>query len=464
MSGRILIVDKGASGRIVLRAILDAAGYGVASVSGVENFLQVDTPYHPSLVLYAADGMAADENVKDIQTLKEELHCPLIALTGDPSLRFRLMQAGADDVQPLSLHQPMLLARIRAELRRERDADALSLRKDTHHALGFAEDPTSHAPRPAPLITLISDSEENDSMKEAITQLTRACTQNWRMGPLMPQRRGRQNADLFVIDARKIPLRPDGTPVLRVVPELRSDPETGQAMQLVIFSPEHIDFAANALDMGADDVIAENVDPAEVAHRAGLLLRRKQASDRFRDNVRRGLQAAVTDPLTGLHNRRYALSQIIHLTRAHPKLAILALDLDHFKAVNDRHGHSAGDDLLIGLADRLREILRPGDLIARIGGEEFVAALPCADSEAAYEVAERLRQAIADTPFHTARGTPPLTVTASIGITIQNGPLTPDTTAEELLDLADKALYAAKEAGRNRIHLIDPSHSFPATH
>lgn len=159
--------------------------------------------------------------------------------------------------------------------------------------------------------------------------------------------------------------------------------------------------------------------------------------------LRRQLEAlgheAETDPLTGLANRR-ALSRTLE-RQAGRAIAILAVDIDHFKRVNDEHGHDAGDRVLRELAERLTGAVRDGDLVVRSGGEEFVVILPNGKESAAAMVAHRIVTAARARPF-ALRGSS-LPVTVSVGHAV--GPAGP-----ELLRRADEALYAAKAAGRDR--------------
>ncbi|MBF0424930.1 MAG: GGDEF domain-containing protein [Magnetococcales bacterium] len=160
---------------------------------------------------------------------------------------------------------------------------------------------------------------------------------------------------------------------------------------------------------------------------------------------------ARVDPLTGLYNRRWmdeSLSrQIQRCQRSDKPLSLIMMDVDRFKNFNDTHGHLSGDFALITLAQTLSEMLRPGDFAARYGGEEFIVVLPETGVGDGMTIAERLRQAIAGTDILTGDGStlPPLTISAGIATA------PPATTAEELIAQADKALYQAKEAGRNRV-------------
>ena len=161
---------------------------------------------------------------------------------------------------------------------------------------------------------------------------------------------------------------------------------------------------------------------------------------------------SLTDPLTGLWNFRHfeaqAARELQSAIRFERPLSLLVLDVDHFKDVNDRHGHQAGDDVLRELARRIRESARTPDLVARYGGEEFTALLPGADSQGAYVSAERMRRRLADAPYEVGAGSLPVDVTCSIGIA--SYPEHADSVTA-LLRRADEALYRAKAAGRNRV-------------
>jgi two-component system cell cycle response regulator len=209
--------------------------------------------------------------------------------------------------------------------------------------------------------------------------------------------------------------------------------------------------AAIALDLGASDILYEPVDTQELAIRIRAQLGRKRQADRLRASLRAGLELAARDSLTGLHNRRYALYQLERMiARPGRGVAVMMLDLDHFKAINDTHGHVAGDEVLRLVSRRLRAQLRSGDLVARIGGEEFLVALPDSDRAAALDCAERLRRAISETPFDIGGGGS-VTVTLSVGLA-----LSPSGSAENpaaLIDRADRALYGSKADGRDQVTL-----------
>ncbi|BFU45353.1 GGDEF domain-containing protein [Krasilnikovia sp. MM14-A1004] len=191
----------------------------------------------------------------------------------------------------------------------------------------------------------------------------------------------------------------------------------------------------------------------------GLLVR-QMLSTRDRTRLARELHAAlreqerlaVTDPLTGLYNRRFFQEMLAdeseRCTRSGQPIAMVILDLDHFKGINDRYGHPAGDAVLVQVADRLRQTVRAGDVVARFGGEEFVCLLHDADETAALDLAERLRETLRRTPIDIPAG-PAISVTASVGVAGTPSRTTVD--PARLIAEADRALYRAKRDGRDRV-------------
>jgi two-component system, cell cycle response regulator len=180
-------------------------------------------------------------------------------------------------------------------------------------------------------------------------------------------------------------------------------------------------------------------------------IRKKRYTERLRDNVQMSIEMAITDPLTGLYNRRYMeshLSSLLEQAVARKKpLTVLVLDIDYFKAINDSHGHDAGDDVLREFSFRIKKSIRGIDLACRYGGEEFVVVMPETDLTVATMVAERLRRRIATEPFPIQEGARKLEVTISVGISA----LSKNDTAATILKRADAALYRAKRDGRNRV-------------
>ena len=258
--------------------------------------------------------------------------------------------------------------------------------------------------------------------------------------------------DLFVIDA-DLPIQGGG---LRLMSDLRSRNATRNA-GFALYRDTASDVSpAMAFDLGANELIAPQMASLEMALRLQRVLAVKQKADRMRASVQDGLRLAVIDPLTGLHNRRYGLAQLQAISekarRTGAGFAVMVADIDRFKSINDRFGHGMGDAVLVEVAARLRQNLRAGDLLARIGGEEFLIALPDIDLADARLIAERLCASMAEDPF-----LPPnelsLPVTISIGLAISEAGEAPThvETVTDIFDRADRALMRSKAAGRNQV-------------
>jgi len=158
------------------------------------------------------------------------------------------------------------------------------------------------------------------------------------------------------------------------------------------------------LDLGVNDYLIRPVDQNELMARCRTQLRRKKYEDRLRANYHLSMTLAVTDPLTGLYNRRYLESHLENLMQRavhdDKPVGLMALDIGHFKMVNDTHGHATGDEALKEFAARVKRCVRFIDLAARTGGEEFVVVMPDSTRETCMAVAERLREAIAEAPVN----------------------------------------------------------------
>ncbi len=200
------------------------------------------------------------------------------------------------------------------------------------------------------------------------------------------------------------------------------------------------------LEAGADEFLTKPVEPAELKARLWAGRRIIAMQEQLHDQANR-------DALTGLWNRAGILKildrELDRGSREHRPVAVVLADLDHFKRINDTLGHLAGDAVLRQATQRLLASVRPYDAVGRYGGEEFLIVLPGCDSDAAWSLAERLRQCIAGERINVDGSEVP--VTLSLGIAVATGQNAPDAIA--LLRAADAALYEAKRAGRNRVQL-----------
>jgi len=239
---------------------------------------------------------------------------------------------------------------------------------------------------------------------------------------------------------------------LRLAAQLRSDEATRHLPVLAIVDFDERARLVKALEIGVNDILGKPIDPQELAARARTQIRRKRYTDYLRDNLDHSLELAVTDQLTGLHNRRYMNGQLEALVKraglGGEPVAALLIDIDHFKKINDGYGHDVGDEVLREFAVRLASNVRAIDLPCRFGGEEFVVVMPDTRIEDAERIAERIRLHVAGSPFRVMGGRELLTVTISIGVAATAGK---SDRPESLLKRADEAVYEAKASGRNKV-------------
>jgi len=242
----------------------------------------------------------------------------------------------------------------------------------------------------------------------------------------------------------------DGGAVTRAI---KADPALARIFVIIASARGEGLMRAEGIEIGADDYLVKPIEPKELMARLrnGLMLRRLQAE--LEEKNRELARLAATDPLTELPNRRSFdrnLEREIQGARRHDDpLALILLDIDEFKSINDRFGHDVGDEVLREIATRLRDACRAGDTVARIGGEEFGLIVTRTTGGGAMAVAERTRALVADRPFSTSAG--PLPITVSGGVAAAGGAV--GFLPQPLFRAADEALYASKVGGRNRVTL-----------
>ena len=215
----------------------------------------------------------------------------------------------------------------------------------------------------------------------------------------------------------------DGCTGLELCERLRRfERSSGGAFYVIVMTGrQDRDAAVLALDSGADDFVRKPCDAEELGARIRVGWRLLEAESRLREANRRLQERAATDPLTGVRNRRAGHevieTELARVDRDLQSLALIMVDLDHFKTINDRLGHPAGDAVLVRAASRLQGACRSYDTVIRWGGEEFLLVCPLEDPSQAERLGERLRRALADSPVEVP-SQEPLAVTASVGLTV----------------------------------------------
>lgn len=237
--------------------------------------------------------------------------------------------------------------------------------------------------------------------------------------------------------------------------EIRDENRSRYTYILLLTSKDDTDDLIEGMQSGADDYIVKpvNLHELQVRLRAGRrIIELQDELIATREELR---VQATRDFLTGIWNRGVITErlneEINRAARANGSLGVIMCDIDHFKEVNDVHGHPAGDSVLIEVALRMQASLRAYDALGRFGGEEFLIVAPGTSTEGIVVIAERIRSAIEEKPIETPSG--PVSVTVSLGTVVQI--MERSTSLKDLIDEADRALYRAKESGRNRVESAD---------
>lgn len=453
MSGRILIVDDVATNRIVLKVKLMAVSYQVLQASSGTDALECARRDMPDLILLdqSLPDMNGVEVCKRLKDNPETVHIPIIIITDstDNSTKISALRAGVDEFMAKPLDELNLLARVRSLLRARDTVEELRLRDSTARELGFAEAEAGFTP-PATIAMIAAMPVTSVAWKSALGKKFRHKAIVVNKEQALSHSAATPAADVFVIACDLA--KPDEG--LRLMSELRSRADTRHSAVVIVIPKGENGKSATALDLGANDVMFEGFDPEEMTLRLKAQIKRKKQADQLRETVRDGLRMAVIDPLTGLYNRRYAMPHLARIAEraksTERTYAIMVLDLDRFKSINDTYGHAAGDIVLQEVANRIKENLRGVDMVARIGGEEFLVAMPDTHLNEARLAAERLCRVIDDRPVDLADDKGHVDVSLSIGVAM--GGLHDDMrSVDQLIESADQALYLAKSDGRNKV-------------
>jgi two-component system cell cycle response regulator len=449
MTARILVVDDIEANVRLLEAKLSAEYYEVLSATDGVTALAMAAAEKPDIVLLDV-MMPGMDGFQVCRRLKEDAatrHIPVVLITALDGRADRIagLEAGADEFLTKPIDDVVLFARVRSLTRLKLVIDELREREASGRRMGVIGGVASRLGGSGGRVVIVDDNERQCAriMAELAIEHRPVVEANLEKAALAV----RGPVDLLIVNAAARSF--DG---LRFAASVRSDELTRNLPILAIFDPDDRPRAVKALELGINDLLARPIDPQELSARTRTQIKRKRYTDLLRNNLDNSLELAVTDPLTGLHNRRYMFGQLEALAQRSAKggapVAALLLDIDHFKKINDSFGHDVGDEVLREFAVRLASNVRAIDLPCRYGGEEFVAIMPDTDVTAAERIAERIRRYISGSPFRVAHGKELLTVTISIGVAEMQGE---HDTPEALLKRADEALYEAKAAGRNRV-------------
>jgi two-component system cell cycle response regulator len=452
MSARILVVDDIPANVKLLEARLSAEYFDVATAySGVEALALCERAECDIVLL---DVMMPDmdgfEVCRRLKSNPATHHIPVVMVTAldQPSDRVRGLEAGADDFLTKPVTDVALVSRVRSLSRLKMVTDELRMRALTTKEIGIQSPEREAVTESGRQGRILIVDDRPSSYERLVATLTTEHDVDVETDPseaLFHAAEG--NYDLLIVS-----LGLQNFDGLRLCSQVRSLERTRNTPILAVAEPDNNTRLVRGLEIGVNDYLIRPIDKNEMLARVRTQIKKKRYAERLRDNVQASIEMAITDALTGLFNRRYMethLSALVEQAASRGKpIAVLIVDIDFFKSVNDGHGHDAGDDVLREFALRIRKSIRNIDLACRYGGEEFVIVMPETDMGVATMVAERLRRRIAAEPFAIQQGARSLRVTISIGIAALGAP---GDNAAGMLKRADQALYRAKRDGRNRV-------------
>jgi two-component system cell cycle response regulator len=452
VSARILVVDDIPANLKFLEARLSAEYFDVVTATNGADALNICQRAECDIILL--DVMMPDmdgfEVCRRLKSSPATHFIPVLMVTAldSPADRVRGLEAGADDFLTKPVSDIVLIARVRSLTRLKMMTDELRMRAIASVEIG-AQAPERSAvvdTGKGGRILLVDDRPSSYERLRPLLAAEHAV--DLETSPAEGLFRAAEgNYDLLIVS-----LDLDNFDGLRLCSQARSLERTRHVPILAIADAENNARLLRGLEIGVNDYLLRPVDKNELMARVRTQIKRRRYTDQLRDNVQNSIEAAITDALTGLHNRRYMETHLATLaeqasSRGKP-LALMMLDIDYFKSINDSYGHDAGDDVLREFAVRIRKSIRGIDLACRYGGEEFVIVMPETDLHVAGMIAERLRRAIAGEPFAINKGSKRITVTISVGLSTleRKGEAVSD-----VLKRADDALYRAKHDGRNRV-------------
>jgi two-component system cell cycle response regulator len=449
MSARILVVDDIEANVRLLEAKLSAEYYEVLTASDGPTALAMAAAEKPDILLLDVmmPGMDGFEVCRRLKEDPETRHIPVVLVTALDGRADRVtgLEAGADEFLTKPIDDVLLFARVRSLTRLKTVIDELREREASGRRVGVIAGAASRMGCTGGRVLIVDDNERQ--AQRICAELAIEHRPLIESGVVKAMMAARGPVDLVIVNTAAKTF--DG---LRFAAQLRSDEATRNIPVLAIVDFDDRARLVKALEIGINDILPRPVDPQELSARTRTQIRRKRYTDYLRDNLDQSLELAVTDQLTGLHNRRYMTSQLDALVRrasvGGDPVAVLVIEIDHLKNINDSFGHAVGDEVLREFAVRLASNVRAMDLPVRFGGEEFVVVMPDTELDHAHRIAERIRLHVAGSPFRVMGGEDLLTVTISIGVAASLGE---HDAPAPLVKRADEAMYEAKTQGRNRV-------------
>jgi two-component system cell cycle response regulator len=451
MTARVLVVDDIDFNVKLLNTRLKQEYYTVFEAINGKQAIEKVKQVNPDIILMdiMMPEMDGFEATKIIKNDPETEHIPIVMVTALNAQEDRVkgLECGADDFLTKPINDTALFARIKSLVRLKTMFDELRLRDKASQQMGITSSTdieARHRIEGAKVLLIEDDVIQSEKIKDRLktAKIEVDITENLADSIAAVERK-----DYHLIMVSTLLVAEDG---LRLCSELRSQ-DKARNIPVLILVDEHDERAINkGLEMGVNDYLITPIDFNEMMARCKTQIIKKNYQDQLKDKYVSTVEQSVKDGLTGLHNRRFFdthFANLVEQSKASRKdLSVVMVDIDHFKSVNDKYGHQAGDAVLKEVSRRLTMSLRAADMSARYGGEEFVVLLPETDVQSAKYVTERLRLLVENNEFDISVEPKQIKCTASFGLAALKEGDTPDS----LLKRADECLYKAKETGRNK--------------
>jgi len=450
MTAQVLIVDDIEANAHILSVVALDQYYAVLTASSGAEAIRLAQSWQPDVIVLDVMMPELDgyETCRRLKADERTMHIPIVMVTAldGTAEKLRGLECGADDFLTRPIDTETFLARIKGLIRLKQLFDEWRARHETMRALGLAPEPLGRVEVNGTRALIVDDWDLGAaSVEDALGQdgilAVRAPNEEEAIAISACQ-----ELSLIVIN-----LSMRGFEPLRLASRLRANVISRDIPLLLIAENDHRDLVLRGFDLGVNDWISRPFNPNEFRVRARNQIRRKLYQDRLRSALDGALKMALIDPLTGLYNRRYFMGHLegVMASKQMTNVALLMIDVDSFKVINDQFGHQTGDTALKLLGERLRLEARAVDLVARLGGEEFAVVMIGAGVDEVAATAERIRANLAAQEFNPASESAfPLTV--SIGAAVCPAC---DISLDELMRAADRALYLAKGRGRNRVEV-----------
>ncbi len=454
MTALILVVDDVPANVKLLEAKLLGEYYDV--ITAKDGFEAIDQArkHKPDIILLDVmmPGMDGFETCRRLKDDPDTSHIPVVMVTAlnEKADRVNGLEAGADDFTTKPVNDAALFARIKSLVRIKVLMDEIRLRDKTGADMGIISNGENSFTADVSGSKIILIDDDIAQGKHLFDKLSEYYTVTLVDNPSEVESTIEQNRgaiDLLIISTQLADF--DG---LRLASHMRNMDAVRNIPIIMLIEEDDQRLMLKGLDLGINDYLLMPVDYNEMFARVKTQIRRRKYQEMLKANYQASISMAITDKLTGLYNRHYLdthlQNTVTQSLQTKKPLSLLILDMDFFKLVNDTYGHDVGDEVLKQLSGMIIDATRSSDLIARIGGEEFMVVMPETDTLQAYDTAERIRRRVENSPFKISHADGFISKTVSIGVSTLN--LHGDTVVD-LAKRADLSLYDAKHTGRNRV-------------